>query len=120
MASNRDNQGSHTSSGQSGSQGTGTRSGRGFAAMDQEKQREIARKGGAASARSQTRDEQGQFGGSRSHAGSGQGSGGQTGMSQGRMSQGRMSQGMGQGGGSRSGSSQPNTSNRGSQGGSNR
>jgi len=33
--------------------------------MDAAKQREIARKGGQASARSQVRDEQGQFGGKR-------------------------------------------------------
>jgi hypothetical protein len=88
VASNRDNQGSHTGSGHGGSQGTVTRSSRGFAAMDQEKQREIARKGGAASARSQTRDEQGQFGGSRSQGGTSQGGTSQGGTSQGGMSQG--------------------------------
>jgi hypothetical protein len=33
--------------------------------MDAAKQREIARKGGQASARSQVRDQQGQFGGKR-------------------------------------------------------
>ena len=44
---------------------------RGFAAMDAAKQRDIARKGGQASARSQVRDEQGQFGGKRDSARSG-------------------------------------------------
>jgi hypothetical protein len=42
--------------------------------MDAAKQREIARKGGQASARSQIRDQQGQFGGKRQ--GGSQGSGG--------------------------------------------
>ena len=39
--------------------------------MTDEEQREIARKGGEASARSQTRDEQGQFDGKRQSGGSG-------------------------------------------------
>jgi uncharacterized protein len=53
-----------------GNQGTGgnsNRSGgsrRGFAAMGEAEQRQIARKGGEASARSQRRDSQGQFAGS--------------------------------------------------------
>jgi uncharacterized protein len=43
----------------------GTRRGRrGFASMDPQKQRQIAKKGGEASARMQRRDEQGQFAGS--------------------------------------------------------
>ena len=42
------------------------KSNRGFAAMDDEQQRRIARKGGQASARSQQRDAQGQFAGHRS------------------------------------------------------
>lgn len=118
MASNRDNHGSHTGSGQRGSQGSVTRSARGFAAMDQEKQREIARKGGAASARSQTRDEQGQFGGSRNQAGTGQGSRGAAGMGQGGMGQGGGSRGGSRGGSSHQGSQ--GGSDRGGQGGSNR
>ena len=64
MATNRDNMGTQDG----GTRGRGTRGGgrvRGFAAMDAAKQREIARKGGQASARSQVRDEQGQFGGKR-------------------------------------------------------
>jgi uncharacterized protein len=60
--------------GQRGSQG-GQRSKRGFAAMDDEQQRRIARKGGQASARSQQRDEQGQFAGNRSSRGSSRGQG---------------------------------------------
>jgi hypothetical protein len=44
--------------------GGGTRRGRrGFASMDPQKQRQIAKKGGEASARLQRRDEQGQFAG---------------------------------------------------------
>jgi general stress protein YciG len=42
---------------------------RGFAAMDPKTQREIAKKGGQASARSQGRDEYGQFGGSKNSGG---------------------------------------------------
>ena len=60
----------------------GNRSGgsrRGFAAMGAEEQRQIARKGGQASAKTQRRDAQGQFAGSdgsgsRSTRGSGGGS----------------------------------------------
>jgi len=48
-----------------GNQGRGGSSRRGFAAMDGEQQRRIAQKGGQASARSQKRDEDGQFAGSR-------------------------------------------------------
>ena len=59
MATNRDNQGANRRGGRGGG------SERGFAAMDAAKQREIARKGGQASARSQVRDQQGQFGGKR-------------------------------------------------------
>ena len=59
-----------------GNQG-GSRSGesseRGFAAMDEEKQREIARKGGEASAEKQRRDDEGQFAGTSGRSG---GSGG--------------------------------------------
>ena len=53
--------------------------GRGFAGMDAQQQREIARKGGAASAATQARDARGRFGGS-SNAGRGASSG--TGQSQ--------------------------------------
>jgi general stress protein YciG len=45
--------------------------GRGFAAMDDRQQREIARKGGSASAASQGRDERGRFTGDSSARGSG-------------------------------------------------
>lgn len=45
--------------------------GRGFAAMDDQQQREIARKGGSASAASQGRDERGRFTGDRTARGSG-------------------------------------------------
>ena len=52
---------------------------RGFAAMGEDEQRQIARKGGQASARSQRRDSQGQFAGSdgssRSSGGSSRGGG---------------------------------------------
>jgi hypothetical protein len=48
---------------QRGSDG-GHRDRRGFASMDPQKQRQIAKKGGEASARVQRRDEQGQFAGS--------------------------------------------------------
>jgi uncharacterized protein len=41
----------------------GHRDRRGFASMDPQKQRQIAKKGGEASARMQRRDEQGQFAG---------------------------------------------------------
>jgi hypothetical protein len=78
--------------------------------MDQEKQREIARKGGAASARSQTRDEQGQFGGSRSRSGTSQG---------GAASGGRPA-GMGQGGMSQGSGGRGSSSQQGGRGGSNR
>jgi hypothetical protein len=56
--------------GQRGSNGGGQhgKSHRGFAAMDDEQQRRIARKGGQASARSQKRDAQGQFAGNSSRA----------------------------------------------------
>ena len=65
MAMNRDNQGRNQGGGNTSRGRRGGGSERGFAAMDAAKQREIARKGGQASARSQVRDEQGQFGGKR-------------------------------------------------------
>jgi hypothetical protein len=84
MASNRGNQGG--SSKQGGNQGGGNRdssSDRGFAGMSDEEQREIARKGGESSSRSQSRDEQGQFdvkgqpgGGNRGGSSSGSGGSG--------------------------------------------
>ena len=55
--------------------GSQRKSNRGFAAMDDEQQRRIARKGGQASARAQQRDAQGQFAGHRS-SGSQRGQGG--------------------------------------------
>ena len=70
-------------------QGTRGGSRRGFAAMGDAEQREIARKGGQASARSQRRDAQGQFagsGGSGSRAASsgGRSNGGRSGGSSSR------------------------------------
>jgi hypothetical protein len=62
------NQGSAANRG-GGSQGRG----RGFAGMDEDQQRDIARKGGEASSASQRRDERGRFegnGGSRSRSAS--------------------------------------------------
>jgi hypothetical protein len=56
----------------------GNRSGgsrRGFAAMGAEEQRQIARKGGQASARTQRRDAQGQFAGSDGSSSRGSGGG---------------------------------------------
>jgi hypothetical protein len=52
---------------------------RGFAAMGEDEQRQIARKGGQASARSQRRDSQGQFAGSDGSTGSGGRGGGRSG-----------------------------------------
>ena len=54
--------------GRGGNRG-GNSSDRGFAAMDDEKQREIARKGGEASAGQQVRDDQGQFAGTEGRGG---------------------------------------------------
>jgi hypothetical protein len=72
MASDRGNQGGGGKQGGNQRSGTsGISSDRGFAGMTDEEQREIARKGGEASARSQTRDEQGQFDGKRQSGGSG-------------------------------------------------
>jgi general stress protein YciG len=70
MASNRGSQGG-TSGG-----GEGRRDQRGFASMDDNKQREIARKGGEASAAKQGRDAQGQFTGTRGGSSSSSSSGG--------------------------------------------
>jgi hypothetical protein len=95
MASNRGNQGGGNRSGSSE---------RGFAGMDDEQQRKIAQKGGEASARSQKRDDQGQFAGSRSGGGS-------------KSSGGSSSGGRGNSGGGNSGGG---SSSRGNQGGSNR
>jgi hypothetical protein len=64
--------------GSSGSNQGGGSSDRGFAGMDDQQQREIARKGGESSADSQTRDEQGQFKGSRGSGGSQSGGGSQS------------------------------------------
>lgn len=50
----------------SSAQGGSGNSGRGFAGMDDEQQREIAQKGGEASARTQKRADDGQFAGKRS------------------------------------------------------
>jgi hypothetical protein len=102
MASNQERQGAN----RSGS------SNRGFAAMDGDEQRRIARKGGQASARVQQRDQDGQFAGRRtsnstsSGASGGSGSRGQSagGRRQGGQSAGGRSQGgqNSQGGASRS------------------
>jgi general stress protein YciG len=62
-----------------GNQGGNRNSGsseRGFAAMDDEKQREIARKGGEASAEKQRRDDEGQFAGTSGRSGGSSGRGG--------------------------------------------
>ena len=61
------------SSNRQGSSGT---SSRGFAGKDEDQQREIARQGGEASARSQSRDQDGQFAGKRGSSRSGGSSGG--------------------------------------------
>jgi uncharacterized protein len=74
MASNQGNQGGGNQGG-SRDRGSGSDD-RGFAGMDDEQQREIARKGGEESARVQQRDEQGQFEGTRDSGGSGSRSGG--------------------------------------------
>src|SRR5262245_36665796 len=68
MADQRGNGGGGRGGGQGGGR-SGGRSNRGFAAMDEAQQREIARKGGEASARSQARDEDGQFAGNKSGPG---------------------------------------------------
>jgi general stress protein YciG len=74
MADN-DNRGGN----QGGNRSSGS-SERGFAAMDEEKQREIARKGGEASAEKQRRDDEGQFAGTSGRSGGSSGrSGGSTG-----------------------------------------
>jgi general stress protein YciG len=52
--------------GTSGGRRGGKQGGRGFAGMDHEEQRRIARKGGQASSGAQQRDEQGRFSGSSS------------------------------------------------------
>lgn len=65
--------GNQRNGGNQGSRGT---SRRGFAAMSEAEQREIARKGGEASARSQRRDAQGQFAGSGGGSNGGSRSGG--------------------------------------------
>jgi len=81
--------------GQQGNQGSGnqqgnqTDSGRGFAGMDDDQQREIARQGGEASARSQDRDDQGQFAGSNTGSGSSGSSKSGSGSSRGGGSKGR-------------------------------
>jgi hypothetical protein len=70
---------------QRGSDG-GHRDRRGFASMDPQKQRQIAKKGGEASARMQRRDEQGQFAGSSGGSSSSRGSSGtHSGGQQGRV-----------------------------------
>jgi len=65
MASNRENQG-----GNQGSQSGGS-SDRGFGGMDDQKQRDAARRGGQASAHEQDRDQQGQFTGTDTQGDSG-------------------------------------------------
>jgi general stress protein YciG len=56
---------------QSGDRGSGSNE-RGFAAMDEEKRRKIAEKGGEVSAREQKRDEEGQFAGKDRSSNSGE------------------------------------------------
>jgi hypothetical protein len=73
---------------QGGSRSSGS-SERGFAAMDEEKQREIARKGGEASAEKQRRDDEGQFAGTSGRSGGSSGrSGGSSGGSGGSSERG--------------------------------
>jgi len=62
MATNQGQGGSSQGNRSGGNQGGGSSGdNRGFAGMDDDQQREIARKGGEASARTQDRDDQGQF-----------------------------------------------------------
>jgi len=82
MATNQ-GQGSSQGNRGGGNQGGGNQGGgstgsddRGFAGMDDQQQREIARKGGEASARSQDRDDQGQFTGNQGGSGNTGGSSG--------------------------------------------
>lgn len=75
-----------------GNRGGGS-SDRGFASMDDEKQREIARKGGEASAEQQQRDSEGQFagtgrGGSRGGSSGGSNSGSRGGSNSGSSERG--------------------------------
>jgi general stress protein YciG len=63
VGSERDQQGDDKDRGDSGE------SERGFAAMDEEKRRKIAEKGGEASARQQKRDDEGQFAGKERSSG---------------------------------------------------
>ena len=62
-----------------GNSGGNQGSNRGFAPMDDEKQRETARTGGEASSQKQKRDDQGQFTGSGNQGSGGQASGNQGG-----------------------------------------
>ena len=96
MASNQGNQGGSQNRGGSSGSGSGqdrASSGRGFAGMDDERQREIAQQGGEASAREQGRDNQGQFKGT---AGS-QGNSGSRSQGGGSGNSGSRSQGGGSG-----------------------
>jgi hypothetical protein len=90
MASNRNSQGGGSNQGENQGGGNRGSSDRGFAGMTDDEQRDIARKGGEASARSQTRDDQGQFDGKRQSGSSGSrgGSSGGSGASGGSSSSG--------------------------------
>jgi general stress protein YciG len=94
-------------------QGNGGRSNRGFAAMNDQQQREIASKGGKASASEQRRDSQGQFSGTSGRSG-GSAKGGQSGgqSTRGNRNQPRDSQGQFTSSRSGSGSSQGGGNNR--------
>jgi general stress protein YciG len=86
--------------GRGGNRGGGS-SDRGFASMDDEKQREIARKGGEASAEKQRRDDEGQFAGTGGRGGSRDGSSdGSSGGSSGGSSRGSGGSSQGSSGGS--------------------
>jgi len=79
MATNQNsqgNQGSNQGQGQGSNQGS-QGSNRGFGTMDDQQQRDIARKGGQTSANEQDRDSQGQFTGSTGSGSMGGPSGGQ-------------------------------------------
>ena len=100
MATTRGNQGNN----QGGSRG------RGFASMDDDQQRQIARKGGQASARAQSRDAQGQFAGSRGTGGAGSSGGSRASGNSGSSGSSRGSNRGGNQGGSNRGGNQGGSS----------
>ena len=114
MATNQNsqsNQGSNQGQGQGSNQGNQGSSQRGFGSMDDQQQRDIARKGGQTSANEQDRDSQGQFTGS---TGSGSSMGGPSGGQADRDQSGQRRDDQGQF------TSGQQSGDRGGQGGSNR